>query len=516
MWPNRLLTLVILMMATCGAVFGQSLAEDVVRAQDIGSVQFLNYEGPHRIIDSRQTIQGIGSELARQMVGSNATADYAGKYRVQRVHRRDNTGLGADLFFLESSAGVDHIRNLNWIVSAYLQGTFGYSADDADLLASFITRYNAWYRGNLDYVRATYIPEVAGFVTSDNVGLSVRWDEWAGKSVILIPLRDSLSKGISGSVQTEELSNPDVVQQMAREPDGGISDRKKLADLKEAEIVAEQKAITQAQTVTSPASPAQSSAIVSAGPDAGPTESESPTPSSTAPTAKATTAEPTSTPAAEPTGSPTEKPGLSVPEAKAQLAQRDNALQKERQAIVQHEQKTSDVSPTPQVPVAPASTVAVVRKSSATLGQLVLVDPKTNKIWKVSTMNSIRSPSVTSFATGYLVIAGDSRAANGLVTLVLFSPSDASVVLSGAVEVSPDAPLIVQGQQVFAVTKSAQNTWVLGSFDAQLKLKNSGTDALNPRTDIVVTPTGVLVQGVGGRLLMLSLTELKKLSDTEG
>jgi len=493
---------VLLTLAFLAPTEAQTVAEDVLRGAEVQGITFRNYEGPHQVIESRLAIQGIGADLGRQMQGLGAQrADYAGKYSVVRLHDPASDKLSADLFILGPDAGVDHIRNLNWIVSAYLQQAFGYSVTDADLLASFVTRYNAWYRGKVDYVARAFIPAVGAAVTAENLGLALTWSEWPGKTKMVIPLRDSLSKGLGGSINTEEISNKDIVTQMAQEPGKGLEERKKLADLKEGEIVQEQKAIARAEAT----SPATTTPVAPAAPAA-----------PSAPAAPASTAAAPAPAAAVPTPAPAEaKPVLPVAEAKKDLAARDQALQAERKDIVKQETQT----PAPVVaakPIKPASTVATVRMAEATkTGQVWLVDPSTNKVWKKSELNTVRQNRAPAFGTGLLVVAGEAKG-NGAVRLVLVSKDDASVLLTGTDDIAPEATFLTQGNQVLALTKGDQGGWVLGLFDANLKLTAKGTDALTSLTAIVPTSGGLLVQGAGGALLLLDDKTLKKRSDTEG
>ncbi|HTH13392.1 MAG TPA: P83/100 family protein, partial [Spirochaetia bacterium] len=296
---KHLLFLLTLAWALPTLVGAQTVAEDILKGSQIQGIEFKNYVGPHKVIETRLAIQGIGADLGRQMkVPGALKADYAGKYQIQRIHDPASPLLSADVLILGPDAGVDHIRNLNWIVSAYLQQAFGYSVTDADLLANFVTRYNAFYRGKVDYVKATYIPAVGEAVTAETLGLSTVWSEWAGKTRMLIPLRDSLSKGLAGSLNTEEVSNKDIVTQMAQDPGKGLDDRKKLADLKEGEIVQEQKAVAQAEA-KSPAVPSGTGTTA-----AGPTTTAPTLPGSTAaPATNPPTA--TSGPAATPSPTPT-------------------------------------------------------------------------------------------------------------------------------------------------------------------------------------------------------------------
>lgn len=484
--------LVLLFGAATAGLQAQTVAEDVVKGQEIQGIEFRNYVGPHRVIESRAAIQGIGTDLGRQIREAGASeADYGRKYHILRIHDPSASLLSADLLILEAGAGVDHIRNLNWIVSAYLQAAFSYSLTDADLLAGFVTRYNAFYRGKMDYFRAQYIPAVGANLTAENAGLALSYADWPGKTRIVIPLRDSLSKGLGGSLNTEEISNRDVVTELTKQPDG-LDQRKKLADLKEAEIVQEQKAVAQAE--------GQKALTVPSG-------------------LGTTAASPSSTPSAEspaPSSTPTAKPSaLPLEQAKEDLAKRDQALQAERQDIVKQDPKPSP-TPSPSPVAKPAATVAFVRMNESTnAGQVWLIDPTRNAVWKKSELNSVRQPMAPAFGAGYLVVAGDGKSANGAVRLVLLSKDDASISLTGNDDVLPETPLVITGNLVLVVVRGPSG-WVLGLYDSNLNVVAKGTEVLSAATSIVPTANGILVQLASGAPVLLDTTTLKKKSNTEG
>ena len=106
---------------------------------------------------------------------------------------------------------------------------------------------------------------------------------------------------------------------------------------------------------------------------------------------------------------------------------------------------------------------------SSKLGQVWLIDTAANKVWKKSDLNSVRQPSAVPFGTGLLVVAGDAKAATGASRRVLLSKDDASVKATGADDVSPDTPVLIVGNLVYALTKGEKGGWVLGAFDAGLK-----------------------------------------------
>jgi hypothetical protein len=490
-----------------GSLTAQTVAEDVLKAQGLQGIEFKNYVGPHKVIESRVSIQGIGTELGRQIKAGALHAEYGQKYRIVRVHDAAPDKLSADLLILGPDAGVDNIRNLNWIVSAYLQQEFGYAPADADLLSDFVTRYNAFYRGKLDYIQATFIPAVGENVTAENAGIALSYTDWPGKTRLLIPLRDSLSKGLAGGLNTEEVSNKEIVKSMDDQP--ALDERKKLADLKEAEIVQEQKAIVQAET-KAPTTPGTTPPSPTTNPPAAQ--------ASTAPAAAPATSAPASAPApaatpasaAAPVATPTPAPALPLDQAKQQLAARDQALQAERQDIVQQETKATPApAPTP-APTKPASTAAFVKMTEGSkTGQLWILDTAADKVWKKSQVNSIRQSNAPSFGAGVLVVAGDTKVDNGAIRLLILSPDDGAILATGTDDVVADTPLVISGNQVLALVKGTSGL-VLAAFDTSLKTVAKGTDALSSLTDVVPTASGIYVQAAGGTVLLLDPTTLKK------
>ena len=225
------------------------------------------------------------------------------------------------------------------------------------------------------------------------------------------------------------------------------------------------------------------------------------------------------TPASNPTTTPPAVPAATLPlaQAKQQVAARDQALQTERQDIVKQETQkaaTSAPAPAPATPAKPASTVGFVKMNPSTkMGQLWLVDPAANKVWKKSELNTVREITAPAFGPGVLVVAGDTKVDNGAIRLVILSKDDGSVLATGADDVSADTPLVVNGNQVLALTKGAGG-WVLGNFDTSLKPVAKGTDALAAVTAVVPTPSGILVQSAAGPLALLDSTTLKKISNT--
>jgi multidrug efflux pump subunit AcrA (membrane-fusion protein) len=216
-------------------------------------VVFINYEGPHARIDTREQIRqigvvlgqriseserGIASALAEMSIEQRREYSYrfeagaANRYFViHSVSGTEGSKLDADIFGLGVDAGVDHIRNLRWIIQGYLQAAYDYSERDAALLAEYITVYNAVYRGNWDYFTERYKTPVIGHLTRERAGLSIRYDEWPGRTLIVIPLGHG---GIS-SIDTSAISDSRVIEEMRKEDDQSVPQRQDMVDLKERE-----------------------------------------------------------------------------------------------------------------------------------------------------------------------------------------------------------------------------------------------------------------------------------------
>ncbi len=219
--------------------YASAIEVDETELQVPGSdtIEFENYGGPYAVIESADAILGIGRRLGEEValaLESPATIQPGAKYSlVHAIDMQSQGALDADILLLNESAGVDHIKNLRRIITGYLEAAYGYTRPDAETVATFVTVYNAVYRGNLDNFNAKYKKIVLQYLTADKVGLSTKWQEWPGRSQIVIPLND-VNGGLS-SVDTTTISDENVVDALQEQPDMGISEREALASLKERE-----------------------------------------------------------------------------------------------------------------------------------------------------------------------------------------------------------------------------------------------------------------------------------------
>jgi hypothetical protein len=230
--PFRIICVVFALAAS--GLHAQNVDRDELEKNQ-ATVNFINYEGPHSRIDTVEQIRAIGLELGRAIKNGASRAGAENRYFVIHcVADPDGEKFDADVFGLGVDVGVDHIRNLRLIIQGYLQGAYDYSAADAALLARYVTIYNAVFRGDWDFFTGRYKNVVVENLVREKAGLSIRYDEWPGQTLMTIPLGTGRPGSLS-AIDTSGLTDPGVIDSMRQDDDRGIEDRKDMVDLKERE-----------------------------------------------------------------------------------------------------------------------------------------------------------------------------------------------------------------------------------------------------------------------------------------
>ena len=211
--------------------------EPEIRSVGADGVQFVNYSGPHSVINTAAEIVNIGRDLGRGITQENmqrqSQSGTRSKYYV--IHAVDGGTDGkmdADIIVIGPDAGVDHVTNLRRIIAGYLSQAYGYSDRDAMTIATFVTVYNAVYRGNMDIFNARYKEIVTRNLTKEASGLATNYRDWPGRTQIVIPLSD-VSSGNLNTVDTSVISDSNVIGSMREDEDKGIDARKDMVDIKE-------------------------------------------------------------------------------------------------------------------------------------------------------------------------------------------------------------------------------------------------------------------------------------------
>lgn len=539
------------------------------------SVSFVNYEGPQALVETAAAIRGIGLDLGRvQAARGPAVAGRAGdpgRYQVIRaVDPSVPTGFDADILVIGERAQVDHIRNLRRILAGHLEAAWGYSSRDADTLAVFITVYNAVHRGDLEFFAARYKGVVTKELSKENAGLSTRFDEWAGKSRIVIPLSSGARPGALGAVDTGVVSAKDVTESLKSEPDKGVGERQALVDLKEreadqkkaeaekakAEVAKEEAALAAekdrlaaerakleadkaaAAAAAPPATGGAAAGAAATAPGAG-TATGAPPAGGQAAAAPAASGAPAAGPAeaAASAEAPAQEASLVAREAEIAKAEEAVAAKETELAAKKEEAAATEAAAESKAAEAASDRAAIAEDQKAIIAEevatkaaaeaggtyllevldaaypfarIVYADLKAGKLFRASTLNSIRARSVADAGDSFVAVAGR-EGGTGAVRLVRVDKAELVQRAQGLVDVHPDSPVWKFGEDFYAVVKAADGGWRLGRFDRELSELARSQEALNPLGLVAESAGGLAVQAAGGGFLLLGREKLEKL-----
>lgn len=498
-----------------------ALEVDKEELKSVGSdtVVFINYTGPQSVIQTKSQIAEIGAGMGRNVaVDPSKSGNFGSSSKYQIIHAIDPSQtdkLDADILIIGPNATVDHIKNLRTIISSYLVSAYDYSQSDADTLAVFITVYNAVYRGNLDAYNQKYKSVVMNNLTSDKAGLSVNYEEWPGKSQIVIPLA-KIGGGLS-TIDTSVISDENVVDSMQEDDDKGIDDRKKLVDIKEREA---EEATEKAQTSQKKATEEQKKLV---------TEKK-------ALEEKKQEVEEAEKKVEE---NPNDK------EAKKALEEAKKAVEEQEEVVEEQEEVTKKAleeatkeqviadkklaeaieerkeiaQDQKEVIAEEAKNAAVVNtayglrlsEEKELLSTLVKMDADTGRIIKESPVTVIRNRIVYPEGENFVAIAGKTGG-NATVKLVTLDGTNMEIINESAQTIAEDSAIVTHNGYYYAVIDDGSK-YTLGKFKSDLTLEYSSRMNVEPSTPIMVTDKGVVVTASNGSLVLLQADNLSQITE---
>jgi hypothetical protein len=496
----RALFLSIVLLGVAGIGYAQIDQGELER--NLAPVSFTNYEGPHARIETREQIRQIGVGLGRAVKAGSARTGTNNRYFViHSVSDPEGNKLDADIFGLGSGTGVDHVRNLRTIIQGYLQEAYDYSERDAALLAEYITIYNAVYRGKWDYFTERYKTPVIRNLNREHAGLSTRYDEWPGRTLMVIPL------GIGGlsSIDTSTISDDRVVEEMRREDDRSIEQRRDMVELKEREAdAAEQKASTQRETIKE-----EEKAIAGerAQVDNERQQIAEDKAAGTVTSQEAAQREAEADKKSEDLDKRESELVLQREEAAKQeqfAEQKTEEAQRDRESIAKDQQTVID-----QGGVGQGGLIGVmIERKDSTLGKLVLIDPATRKEVRRSPLDTVYVRTITFTGGKVLAIAGENRG-NGAVRLIEINSRTLEMAKQGDDDLSPGSLIWVDGSNIYAITANlADGTFNLGRFNTDLALQAKSRITIHPNASVSVQQGNLLTQKADGSAAILNPADL--------
>ncbi|MDR2101400.1 MAG: hypothetical protein LBP43_02390 [Treponema sp.] len=506
-------------------------------AKNQAPVFFLNYEGPHARIETLEQIRAIGYSLGSAVNSGSERPGQGNRYFVIHVvSGAEGNKLDADIFGLGVDVGVDHIRNLRLIIQGYLEGAYAYSPRDAALLAEYATIYNAIYRKNWDYFGSRYKTPVMANLSQDRVGISIRFDEWPGQTLMVIPLRLGVSGSLS-AVDTTSLGDSRVIDEMRRDPDRNIDQRKEMVDLKEREAAeAEQRAALQREAIAGEEDriarervelEAEQNAIARERQQAREDEA-----------AGRTDPEETRS-----TNNELDAREAAVAEKEEELRDREEDLEDQRaevqrteefaeQKIAEAQEEREDIArdqqeiitgereqddrtnaganqnaegPSPQT--AGLIGMRMIAPTSP-LGQLVRINPASGEVIMGSTLNTVNARTLTFLGDKIIAVAGEDRG-NGAIRLVEINPETLEMNKQGAEDIHRESLLWVNGNEFYVITSAGENLY-LGRFNTNLDRQALSSVPVHPYATVNFQGDLVFTQRADGSALILNARDLSE------
>ncbi|MCL2196291.1 MAG: hypothetical protein FWB77_01620 [Treponema sp.] len=485
--------------------------------QDLPPVVFINYEGPHARLDTREEIRQIGVVMGRvisERERGNASTlaamsqeqknTYSYEFQAGSVNRyfiihcvsgSEGSKIDADILGLGVDTSVDHIRNLRVIIQGYLQAAYNYSERDAALLAEYITIYNAVYRGHWDYFTERYKNQVMGNLTKDKVGLSIRYDEWPGRTLIVIPL------GIGGlsSIDTSTISDSRVIEEMRKEDDQGIPQRQGMVNLMEREAAQadrqaqrerqevrqeERQIANERQQVAQERQRAEEAGDAKAQQEAAKKEE----------------------------ALDRREEALDQRREEAQKLQ-DFAEQKSDEAQAQRQEIARDQQAViAQEPAGGIFGISIEKTDPTYMGRLNRFNPADGNLIRKSPLNTVHTRTVTFIGGRILAIAGENTG-QGAVRLVELNQNSLEMARQGQDDILTGSLLWVNGNDLYAITTNlSTGECYLGRFNTNLELQAKSIIKVHTGASVTIQQGKLLTQNTDGSPLILNpmdLTEVK-------
>ena len=466
--------------------------------ENLGPLDFINFEGPYTRIDTRSAIRDIGYSLGVLVRDGQTRAGGTGRYFViHSVSPADGLKMDADIFGLGVDVGVDHIRNLRLIIQGYLEGAYTYSDRDAALLAEYITIYNAVYRGDMDFLSPRYKNAVVGNLTRERVGLSIRFDEWPGQTLMVIPL-SIVNAGQLSSVDTSALIDPKVLEQLRDEPGMGLDTRKDMVDLleRQAEGAAQQAEIQREAIRREEEQLAQERQQIQ--------DQQR----------QAAQLLPQNPEQARELQRQAEERQREVEERQQELVvlrqeteqvaqyaeQKVDEAQGERSRIAEDQQSTiGQVRP----PEPQGILGAAILLPDSSLGRLVLINPANGQELRRSGITTVNTRSVTIVNGRIIAIAGEARGSNSAIRLVEFDKETLEMVTQGNDDISPQSLIWINGANLYAIVSGGSNSY-LASFNTDLTLQARSSIAVHPFAAVIFMGSYIITQRADGSVLLLN------------
>ncbi|MDR3325162.1 MAG: hypothetical protein LBS82_04160 [Spirochaetaceae bacterium] len=510
----------------CGVVrIGNGFAQEGVDSAELRqageAIEFVSNTAAPSVINTREDIWNIGASLGSAAKAGAVRAGDAGRYFViHQLHGAEADKLDADVFGLGPGSAVDTIVNLRLIIQGYLEAAYGYAPADAALLSRYATVYNAVYRANRAYFTARYKSPILGFLSEGSEGLALRFDQWPGRTLMLIPLTTAVP-GLQSAVDTSSIGDGRVVEELRKDEGRGVEDRRAMVDFKEKEAEEAGKAADEQKKANAAeqAGIQQEEQRINAEKErvaAGQAAVEQQKREAEGPEEKAAVAEKEAELAESARQTRQDEEALAErKEALEEGRQKEAALeafserkgeeaQAERASIAADQSEAiTGRAPAATPAAAPAGVIGVRLAEASPRGVVVRVDPASGGVLRTSSITQVLARSYMVVGGRHFALAGAGNAAR----LVEIDPQTLETVNVGEDEMNGDTLLWASGNNLYAIVARAGKNY-LALFDAKLQMQAQSARELHPWASVVFQVDRIVTQGADGTVVLLKAADL--------
>ena len=144
--------------------------------------------------------------------------------------------------------------------------------------------------------------------------------------------------------------------------------------------------------------------------------------------------------------------------------------------------------------------------SGSLLSEVVLLDLKTEKPLKTSSLNTIRGRALIEGTDSLIALAG-STSGNQMITLVAINPRTLEMTKQATVPIAAQSLLIQADDSYYAVIEQSGKNY-LARFNNNLEMQAKSSVTVLPYTAISVTEKGLLVQDTANNIRLLNANNL--------
>jgi len=369
-------------------------------------------------------------------------------------------------------------------------------------LAEYITIYNAVYRGSWDYFSGRYKAQVIGNLDKNKAGLSIRYDEWPGRTMMLIPL----GPGGLSAIDTSVISDKRVVEELRKEDDKGIPQRQGMVDIKEREA---DQANKQAQTIRQEVRRDENKNAQ----DRQNIEQERQQTRADQAAGRITPEQ------AQQKQDDLDKRSQAADQKDQEIAAKkdeaqaleDTAAKKADEAQQERQDISKDIQAA--IPQAPDGVIGVMiaRDTPTTMGNLVRINTAGNEA-KRSPLDSVHTRTLTLVGGKLLAVAGENKG-SGAVRLVEIDQNTLDIAKQGDDDIQTGTLIWINASDLYAITVDLNTSkCYMGRFDTNLALKAKSAVTVHPSASLTIQQGKLLTQDETGAAIILDPADLSKKS----